>query len=129
MPEACPPPSSAPTEGVFYRLTEPQLSPGNIPLKGSWRKPYKSRGEYYGRTDVCEAHAFSVFGSLEAIQEARKINPWAAKKSLAKVEILPTMGNVLETASDLADSHHDWWSSPYNLVPESVVIEESKEMS
>lgn len=82
MPDACPPPESAPRGGIFYRLAEPHLSIGSAPAKGSWRKPHKGRGPYYARVEICEAHAFSVFKSLDAIQDARRISPWAAKKSL-----------------------------------------------
>lgn len=113
MPGACPPAESGPVEGTFYRLAEPHLSIGSTTAKGSWRKPHKVKGPHFQRVDLCAAHAFSIFKSLEAIQEARKISPWAAKKSLASVDISSDMGNVVETPSDVADTHYDWWSSPY----------------
>lgn len=128
MPEACPPPDSEPGQGVFYRLGEKHLKVGDVPGKGTWRKPYKAKGPNYGRSDVCEAHAFSIFESLNSIQGAREISPWAAGKSLARVEVSPEMGNLLETQS-IADSHYEWWSNPYNLIPESVVIDEARELS
>ncbi len=70
LPPDCPPDGHQDSEGTYYRLCESRHSVGEVPAKGSWRKPYKVKGPHYGRTDLCEAHAFSIFRDLNVLVAA-----------------------------------------------------------
>jgi hypothetical protein len=126
LPEACPPPNSAPTNGTYYRLVEPQYRVGDESGRGSWRKPHKTAGPMRGRTDLCQAHGLSIYGSLEDTQLFRDFSPWAAGKSVAKVILDSDAGPVLATPTASAPSHHDWWTSPYDLSPTNEVIDDPR---
>ena len=128
LPADCPPLGHKAADGTFYRLAEKELQPGDKAGKGSWRKPYKVRGPSLGKTDVCGAHALSLFKDLEVLREARALSPWAAGKSIAQTVLTPTMGRVLETPSPFAESHHDWWPNPDDFVPDADVIEAQLEV-
>lgn len=123
LPANCPPDGHADSDGTFYRLCEPRHDVGEPTAKGSWRKPYKMKGPHFGRTDECGAHAYSLFQDLEVLRAARDLNPWAASKAIAEVELTPGMGRILETPSEVAEGHWDWWPTPIDLVPAAVVIE------
>lgn len=94
---------------------------------GSWRKPYKTRGPSQDRHEVCSAHALSLFDNVDRLTEVRKLNPWARTKSVALVELGPGCGKLLETPSDLADGHHDYWPNPLDYYPAGVVVIEAED--
>lgn len=123
LPAACPPGDSAPASEIFYRLVEPKYVPGDRAERGSWRKPHKLSGPWKGRTEVCEAHALSIYASLDETQTFRDFSPWAASKSVAQVILSEKDGRVLCTPQEMVASHHDWWTDPYDYVPDNVVID------
>lgn len=101
-----------PADGTYYRLGDSKHSPGDATCKGCWRKPYKVAGPHFGQTDNCHAHAISLFEDLGALRAARELVPWAAKKSVARITLAPADGRTLKTTSELAEGHHDWWTTP-----------------
>lgn len=123
MPEGCPPEGHEPAKGTFFRLVAKTFQPGDVTDKGCWRKPYKVKGPMFGKIDDCLAHGISLFEDLEVLRAARELNPWAAGKAIAEIALEPDMGRTLETTSDVADGHHDWWTTPYDLHPAVPVIE------
>lgn len=123
LPANCPPDGHQETDGTYFRLCEPRHDVGAVAEKGSWRKPYKLKGPHFGRTDMCEAHAFSIFQDLEVLRTARELNPWAARKAIAQIDLAPGMGRILETPSEVAEGHWDWWPAPIDLVPTAIVVE------
>lgn len=111
-------------EGTFYVYAERNLVPGDATGRMTWQRPYEKRtGDYYERTDLVEAHALSVFGSLDDVHNARTFTPWMRKKSVAEVSITPADGSLENTPTPEGQSHHDWWTEPYDLIPDAVVIE------
>lgn len=129
FPEGCPPDGHQPAEGTYYRLADARHAIGDLTCKGCWRKPYKVRGPMFGRVDDCHAHAISVFEDLAILRAARELSPWAAKKTIAEIKLMPEMGRTLETESKVAEGHHDWWTTPYELHPSVEVIEGGLEVA
>jgi hypothetical protein len=127
LPGECPPKESAPTSGTYYRFVEPQFGAGEQSGRGSWRKPHKTAGPMKGRTDLCGAHGLSIYKSLEETQTFRDFSPWAASKSVAEVIINPDNGVVLHTPTDSVQSHHDWWTEPYDYTPVNMVVDGPRE--
>jgi hypothetical protein len=126
MPDRCPPDGAVGAVGVFFRLVRKNLKEGDTPSADDWLPPYRKRkGECVGGGDRCECHAHSLIGDLQSIEAARESVPWVRGKAVARVELLPSMGKTLETPSAIAN-HHDWWPSPGDLVPESVVVVEHR---
>jgi hypothetical protein len=119
LPDGCPPAGHQASEGTFYRLAEPRHQPGDKTGLESWVLPVnnpKSKA-CFGQKACCSCFGFSLFGSVEVLHDARKILRWARKKSIARVDLLPSMGRILETHSDVGPTHFDWWPSPSDLVP------------
>jgi hypothetical protein len=77
----------------------------------------------FGKVEECPAHGISLFEDLDILRAARELNPWAAGKAIAEIRLLPSMGHTQETPSEIADGHHDWWTTPYDLRPTVPVIE------
>jgi hypothetical protein len=111
-------------EGGFFVLAEGNLQPGDATGRMTWQRPYeKPNGEYMGQTDNVSANALSVFSDVADLHRAREINPWVRKKAIASVEISLADGWLKHTPAALGDSHHDWWTDPYDLIPAATVIE------
>ena len=90
----------------------------------SWLRPYETRsGKYYKKHDEPEAHGLSVFGDLEDIRSSLAFSNWFAGKSVAEVNIGEEDGHLRNTPTAQGQSHHDWWTNPYDLVPVATVIE------
>ena len=127
-PKGCPPDHAEAMDGTFYVYAERNLAIGDATGRMTWQRPYeKRRGDYYEQTDVAEAHGLSVFGDLTDVQAAREITPWLRKKSVAEVTVTSTSGWLFNSPTPEGDSHHDWWTDPYDLIPDGRVIEASTE--
>jgi hypothetical protein len=128
FPEDCPPSDARAVAGVFYVYAERHLLVDEPTGRMTWQRPYeKRRGDHYGRTDLVEAHGLSVFQELADMHEARRLTPWLRKKSVAAVTISSTSGWLRNSPTPEGASHHDWWTNPYDLIPEGRVIEEKLE--
>lgn len=126
LPAGCPPEGNSPAEGVYYRLTAGDLQKGEQPPNSDWVLPVnKKKGDCAGRVDKCSCYAHSVFTSIDVLRRAREFSPWVRKKSIARVELSPSDGVVLETPSEIGEGHHDWWPS-YDGSPISAVVVEAK---
>ena len=123
LPKDCPPEEAKPKPGTYYRLAEKHHQPGEVAAKGSWLRPYR-RGRWKGRLELCEAHALSVMDDLKDARQFREINPWAGAQALARVEIGPDDGRLLQTPEEDCDSHHDWWTNPADLYPANNIVVE-----
>ncbi|WP_152650568.1 hypothetical protein [Demequina aurantiaca] len=123
-PSGCPPEGAVPESGSFYRLSAPRHSPGDSTTEDSWVLPLNTRkGPHYGNSSRCGAHAFSLFRDLESLRQARELNAWAARKSIAMVDLDEDHGLVLDTPSEVGDSHCDWWPEPPSRVPDATIVE------
>lgn len=116
-------------EGTFFRLAQRGLTIGEPTTEASWLRPYETRGELYKRAELVEAHALSMFTSADELSRARDITPWMARKSVAEVTLAQSDGLLRHTPSAEGDSHHDWWTNPYDLVPSATVIEATREVA
>jgi hypothetical protein len=123
-PEGCPPDDAQAMDGTFYVYAERHLTVDEPTGPMTWQRPYeKRRGDYYGQTDLVEAHGLSVFGELAEVQSARGFTPWLRQKSVAEVTITPTSGWLINSPTPEGSSHHDWWTNPHDLIPDGRVIE------
>lgn len=130
FPPDCPPDDAIALGGTFYRLAERGLAVGAPTTEASWLRPYETRnGELYKRVELVEAHALSIFASAEELSRARDITPWMARKSVAEVTLTTLDGHLRHAPSAEGDSHHDWWTNPYDLIPTAVVIEATREVA
>lgn len=101
------------------------LHVGETPGAESWLRPYETRGTgFYKHPELCEAHGLSIFASKSDLDTFRDFNPQLRKKSIARVDITASDGVVLPLPVQYGDSHHDWWTDPVGLLPNSTVIEE-----
>ena len=125
LPEGCPPDGHEAAVGTFYRLAEPHHQPGEKTGPESWVLPvnFPKSKQCFGQVDRCGCYGHSLFGDVQVLHDARQILRWARKKSIARVELQPTMGRILETHSDVGPTHFDWWPTPLDLVPDAEVIE------
>jgi hypothetical protein len=130
FPPDCPPDDAVAMEGTFYRLAERGLAVGAPTTAASWLRPYETRnGELYKRVELVEAHALSMFASAEELSRARDLTPWMARKSVAEVTLTTSDGHLRHAPSAEGDSHHDWWTNPYDLMPAAVVVEATREVA
>lgn len=124
LPASCPPSHAEPRSGFFYRLVGATLNVGDVPAGDEWLLPYaKRKGDCVGRTDLCDCHSHSVFSEIEDLRAARRLVPWAAKKGIAQVLLSTDDGVLAASASELGDSHHDWWPTQPEVLPASTVVE------
>ena len=115
--------------GVFYRLAERGLLNGQKPGPNTWLRPYATRNSPL-ENDYAnpEAHGLSLVKSLDDFTNARKAVPRLRKKSVAEVNITEADGLLKHTPSNfVGQSHHDWWTEPFDLLPNAVVVEEGRE--
>ncbi len=111
-------------EGDFFVLAEGNLKPGDATGRMTWQRPYEKRtGDYAGQTSNIDANALSVFKDVGDLYRARDIAPWTRRKAIAEVSVGQEDGWLKHTPADLGDSHHDWWTDPYDLIPAATVIE------
>lgn len=108
LPEGCPPSGHIPANGTFYRLTWPSAKLGDVLPKEAWVLPIDTKtSDSYQRYDQCEAYAFSICAEIDDLINARRLIPWARKKSISRLDLTPDMGVVLKTPSPVGDSHHE----------------------
>jgi hypothetical protein len=102
------------------------LRVGDVPGPASWLRPYETKsGRYYKQPELAAAHGLSIFGSRDEIDQARRLVPNMARKSLAEFRVELHQGKALNTPSAEGASHHDWWTDPEDLTPVAVVVEET----
>lgn len=124
FPAGCPPVDSAPKPGNYFRLGRKGLAVGESTTPESWLRPYETRsGKYYKQSADPEAHGLSVFADVEELRSAAAFSPWLAGKPVAEITIGASDGHLRNTPTAQGDSHHDWWTNPYDLVPVGTVIE------
>jgi hypothetical protein len=124
LPDHCPPTGASPASGEFLRLVQKGLSIGDVPGHEDWQLPYLNpKSPSYGRTEECDNHAHSLFADEADIAQAKSFVPAFRKKRVARVVLTPEMGLVLNTPNPLGQSHHDWWPTPSDLIPESEVVQ------
>lgn len=128
FPPECPPAEAAPKPGTYYRLAQRTLMVGDETTAASWLRPYETRGtEFYKKPDLPEAHGLSIFASLDDVHAAAEFSSWVRSKSVAEITISGSDGDLLHTPVELGESHHDWWTNPYDLAPVGVVVVEARE--
>jgi hypothetical protein len=128
LPNDCPPTSSRPPAGTYYRLVGGHLRVGESVPAEDWTLPLRKRkgecAERADRYDVCECFAHSIFADANDLMEGRKTSSWARGKAIAQVELCHDMGRIEPTYADLGSSHHEWWPSPLDLIPQAVVMQD-----
>jgi hypothetical protein len=130
FPPDCPPDDAVSKEGTFYRLAVRGLVVNDPTTPACWLRPYETKkGALYGRELECEAHGLSLFASKDDLDEARDINPRIAAKPVAAVSIAMTDGVLKHTPEGATPSHHDWWTEPFDLIPEAIIIEDPREVA
>jgi len=124
LPAHCPPSGHVEAEGTFYRFSASSLAVGDRVPVGQWGLPVNNRmSEAFEQWNDCDGYAHSVFASLEPLVSARKVLHWAKKRSICKLELVPGMGRVHESPSDVGPEHYDWYPDPLDRVPTAVVVE------
>lgn len=124
LPDGCPPDEAEPPHGEFFRLSRRNLAEGDVSAQEDWMLPHQNlKGDCAGDADRCECHAYSLFVDLDDLHAARRASPWFRKKSVAKIELVPAMGQILATPTELMNSHHDWWPTANVGVPAATVVE------
>lgn len=91
----------------------------------------ESPGRYAGKPYLPEAHGLSLFADADDMEIARDFVPLMARKPVAAVEI--DAGDGVLRSTPMADqrygkSHHDWWTNPYDLIPEAIVVVARREV-
>ncbi|MWJ14243.1 hypothetical protein BC477_03030 [Clavibacter michiganensis subsp. michiganensis] len=130
FPPDCPPADAVSMAGTFYRLAVRGLAVNDSTTPACWLRPYETRkGDLYGKEHECAAHGLSLFESKDDLDEARDINPRIAAKPVAAVSITTADGVLKHTPTDASASHHDWWTEPYDLIPEATIIEAPREVA
>ncbi|WP_146086382.1 hypothetical protein [Rathayibacter sp. AY1B8] len=130
FPEGCPPDGAEAMDSTFYRLANRGLGVGDVAGSDSWLRPYETKnGALYKKPEDPEAHGLSLYADLEELGTARDLTPWMARKSVAEVTITPADGWLRNTPIELGESHHDWWTEPFDLIPSALVIEAKREAS
>lgn len=124
FPQGCPPDDATPMPGIYYRLTNRRHEVGDLTAADSWLRPYETRGNpFYRQPELCEAHGLSLFADIVDLSEARDIVPLMRRKPVASVQIHHDDGVLRHTPLDgHGESHHDWWTSPFDLLPQAEVI-------
>lgn len=127
LPDGCPPDDAVPAQGTFYRLASKAHALGDNTVAGDWNLPLSTPGSQgYRQVDLCVAHAFSIFDNLGGLLIAREAVPFARKKSVAQVELDPSMGVTKETPTTVwKQGHHSWWPSGTAAPAATVVAEPS----
>ena len=116
--------------GTFYRLAVRGLAVGAATTADCWLRPYEQpRGALEGQSEKPEAHGLSLYASREDLDRARDINPRVARKPVAEVSVTVSDGVLKHTPNAGSTSHHDWWTEPYDLIPEAVIIEAPREVA
>ncbi len=110
--------------GVYYRLANRRHEVGDLTEHDSWLRPYETKsGALYGRPELCDAHGLSLFADLGDLSEARDIVPQMRRKPVASVQIHHRNGVLKHSPlTGHGDSHHDWWTDPFDLIPQAEVI-------
>ena len=130
FPRECPPDDATPIAGRYYRLAVRGLAVGSSTDDRCWLRPYETRnGELVGQVDNPEAHGLSLFASRDDLDHARDLNPRVAQKPVAEVTIGASDGVLKHTPTFESTSHHDWWTEPFDLIPEPVIIEAPREVA
>ena len=126
LPDECPPSAARPSGGVFYLYARPSLKLGERLAPTDWVYPWKKhRSEVKGRTDMCEAWAFSLWSSADTLREIREREPWTRAKSIAQLELSAQDGVIMASRSPMGDGHHDWWPPAGQTDHGGSVIEEA----
>lgn len=124
FPENTPPAGATPMEGSFYRLASKHLRPGESTDEASWLRPYQTRkNRYYKNPDDPEAHGLSIFADLDDLRHCRNMNGTMRQKSVAELTIGLTDGHLRHSPIENGVTHHDWWTAPYDLVPDAEIVE------
>ncbi|MEF3404036.1 hypothetical protein [Agromyces sp. CCNWLW203] len=132
VPEGCPPPDAVPMEGTFYRLAARRHAVGDITEEDSWLRPYATHGNgYYKRQEECDAHGLSIYASEDDIERARIFVPSLGTKPIAEVVITLNDGTLahrpLPNVTTHGETHHDWWTTPHDLIPQARVVKPGRE--
>lgn len=113
--------------GTYYRLANRRHLAGEATEADSWLRPYETKGaSLFGQTGNPEAHGLSVFASLEDLTNVRELVPFMRRKAVAEVEVAKDHGHLRctpEQSLTYMESHHDWWTSPFDRQPAATVIE------
>ncbi len=124
FPPDCPPDDAAPKPGTYYRLAPKGMEVEQPTTDRVWLRPYETpRSALQGRADLADAHGLSVFADLEDLRSAAKFTPWLRGKSVAAVNITASDGYLRTSPAAEGNSHNDWWTDPYDLIPDAVIIE------
>ncbi len=119
-------------EGTYYRLSARRHAVGDITEEDSWQRPYATRGSrYYKQPEVPEAHGLSIFASEEDVERFRSFVPSLATKPIAEVVITLDDGALahrpLPNVTTHGETHHDWWTTPHDLIPQARVVKPGRD--
>lgn len=110
FPADCPPAHAAPAGGVVFRFVQAG-EPTADDFSDHWTAFPKRRDEFVRRGKTCDACGLSVYFTLEAAKEKRRIIPALRKLHIASGKITPPCGVILPTPEDQRD-HFTWWPQP-----------------
>lgn len=130
LPKDCPPADAGVPSGVFFLYARPIHKPGDPLGDADWVLPWQRRkGDAVGRTDLCQAWAYSLFDDLARMHQMRENEPWTRYKSIAQVQLSEADGSILATSSRMGPGHHSWWprvrSASGRAQVAGVVVEEA----
>lgn len=123
FPPNCPPTDASPKPGGYYRLGGRKHNVGDDTDASDWLRPYETRGcPCFRHPELPEAHGLSLFADFDDVLMAGKLSPWIGRKSVAQIEIGSSDGDLILSPTDAGESHHDWWTNPYDLLPSGLVV-------
>lgn len=126
LPDECPPSGAHPSSGAFYLYARPSLKVGDRLAPGDWVYPWKKpKSEVKGRTELCEAWAFSVWDSADTLRKIRDREPWTRAKSIAELQLSEADGVMVASRSPMGEGHNDWWPPAGESDHGGIVIEEA----
>lgn len=114
-PDNCPDPKSSSRQLVVYRFVE-EGEIGEQPLEEYFRPiSVMNPAKRFKGKKLCESCGLSVHSSLDGIREAKRVYPRFKTSKIAKGDITPESGKILETPSNVSKTHLTWW------VPDGII--------
>ncbi|MCE4026964.1 hypothetical protein LXM50_13375 [Microbacterium sp. Au-Mic1] len=130
FPPGCPPDDADPKPGTYFRLAPKGMAVGDATSEACWRRPYETpKGRLEGQGDTPEAHGLSLFADIEDVRAATRFTPWFRGKSVAEITIGALDGSLRHSPTPQGESHHDWWTKPYDFLPQGVIVEVLEEVA
>lgn len=108
FPANCPPKAARDTTGTLYRFTK-KLVAAARDLTCHWMLYEQHRETWVAEGRACQACGVSVYLTIPAARNKRRVLPALRKAHLQSVTIVSPDGKLMHTPSGLDPDHHTWW--------------------